>query len=88
MLGASSALSCRSPAPAAALPPARSCSGSLSAGFGSPSSLPPPPPPRCGCVGAAGAEPGLGAGSENGRLRRSCAPPAGRGRPQARGFGG
>lgn len=69
-------------------PPARSCSGSLSAGFGSPSSLPPPPPPRCGGVGAAGAEPGLGAGSEDGRLRRSCAPPAGRGRPQARGLGG
>lgn len=35
-------------------PPARSLSGSLSAGFGSPSSLPPPPPPRCGCGGLLG----------------------------------
>lgn len=38
-------------------------------------------------VGAAGAEPGLRAGSEDRRLR-SCAPPARRGRPQARGHGG
>lgn len=40
-----------------------------------------------GGVGTAGVEPGLRAGSEHGRLR-SYAPPARRGRPQARGLRG
>lgn len=81
MLGASSA---ELPVARPARPPAPSPALCRLQGH---SSLPPPPPPRCGW-GLLGAEPGLGAGSEDGRLREELRAAGRPGTPAGAGLGG